>query len=284
MSIEAMAWAWDVPVRGTQKLVLLAIADWANADGVAWPHVKKIARRAGVGERAVQDAIADLELHGHIARSPQYRDDGGQRGNLYTLGLDDPPAASRTGGVHDGSGQEPKEEPPAEKKPAKAGKEVEPEVLEVWAHYVRVMKAERQELNTVRVRVIRNALKVRSVAECKRAIDGLRVSPHHNGENDQRQKYLDIRYALKGNSARGESDDERIDKMGELAPSHGLAPSLPRKVAIRLDNFQRYIASGRTREERRSLESKAELEEMGYTVTAIEEAPWVILEKIENVA
>jgi hypothetical protein len=108
MSIEAMAWAWDVPVRGTQKLVLLAIADWANADGVAWPHVKKIARRAGVGERAVQDAIADLELHGHIARSPQYRDDGGQRGNLYTLGLDDPPAASRRGGCMTVQGKNPK--------------------------------------------------------------------------------------------------------------------------------------------------------------------------------
>jgi hypothetical protein len=279
MSIEAMAWAWDVPVRGTQKLVLLAIADWANADSEAWPHIATIARRAGVGERAVQDAIGELELHGHLARSPQYRKDGGQRGNLYTLALGDPRCGAPQGGVHDGSGQEPIGEPPGGKQQKKPGKEVEPEVLEAWAHYVAVMKAERQDLNAVRIRIIRAALKVRSVAECMRAIDGLRVSPHHNGQNDQRQKYLDIRYALKGNSARGESDDERIDKMGELAPAHGLSPNLPRKVAIRLDNYQRYIASGRTREERRSLESKAELEEMGYTVTPVEEAPWVILSK-----
>jgi hypothetical protein len=276
MSIEAMAWAWDAPVKGTKKLVLLALADWANADFEAWPKVETIARRVGVHESTVREAIADLEAFGLIARSPQYRDDGGQRGNLFTV---NPPTDSGRGGLPVAVGQEPPGEPPERKKPASAGKEIEPEVLEVWEHYVRVMKAERQELNAVRLRVIRNALKVRSVAECKRAIDGLRVSPHHNGENDQRQKYLDIRYALKGNSARGESDDERIDKMGELAPSHGLAPSLPRKVAIRLDNYQRYIASGRTREERRSLESKAELEEMGYTVTPIEEAPWVILSK-----
>jgi hypothetical protein len=109
---------------------------------------------------------------------------------------------------------------------------------------------------------------VRSVAECKRAIDGLRVSPHHNGENDAAgEVHSTSGTPSKATAQRGESDDERIDKMGELAPAHGLAPSLPRKVAIRLDNFQRYISSGRTREKRRSLESKAELEEMGYTVT-----------------
>jgi hypothetical protein len=154
-----------------------------------------------------------------------------------------------------------------------------PEIEEVWAHYVRVFSAERQTLNKARIRVIRNALKVRSVAECKLAIDGLRVSPHHNGENPDGTKYLDIRYALKGNQTRGESDEERIDRMGEKAPAHSLSPNLPRKVAIRLDNVQRWVASGRSRETRRSKESKAELEEMGYTVTELEEAPWVNLSR-----
>lgn len=156
-----------------------------------------------------------------------------------------------------------------------------PEITEVWAHYVQVFNAERQELNKARIRVIKNALKVRSVAECKRAIDGLAVSPHHNGENAQNTKYLDIRYALKGNTQRGESDEERIDRMGELAPAHGLPANLPRKVAIRLDNYRRYLASGRTREERRSLESKAELEEMSYVVIDLDGPPWVRLERPE---
>jgi hypothetical protein len=274
MSIEAMAWAWDAPVKGTKKLVLLALADWANADREAWPKVETIARRVGVHESTVREAIADLEALGLIERSPQYRDDGGQRGNLFTV---NPPTDSGRGGLPLAVGQEPPGEPPEEsgKKP---GKEIEPEVLEVWEHYVRVMAATRQELNAVRLRVIRNALKVRSVAECKRAIDGLRVSPWHNGENDNGTKYLDIRYALKG-LKNGESDDERIDSMGERAPAHGLAPNLPRNVAIRLDNYQRYLASGKTREKRRSLESRAELEEMGYTVTELDGPPWVNLSK-----
>jgi hypothetical protein len=167
--------------------------------------------------------------------------------------------------------------PPPEKE--KTATPLPPEIEEVWAHYVRVFDADRQTLNKARIRVIRDALKVRSLAECKRAIDGLRVSPHHNGENSQGTKYLDIRYALKGNSTRGESNEERIDRMGELAPAGGLSPNLPRKVAIRLDNYQRFIASGRTREGRRSLESKAELEEMGYVVTDLDEPPWVKLER-----
>jgi hypothetical protein len=136
--------------------------------------------------------------------------------------------------------------PPPEKE--KTATPLPPEIEEVWAHYVAVLKAERQDLNAVRIRIIRAALKVRSVAECMRAIDGLRVSPHHNGQNDQRQKYLDIRYALKGNSARGESTTSASTRWVNSLRPHGLSPNLPRKVAIRLDNYQRYIASGRTRE------------------------------------
>lgn len=170
----------------------------------------------------------------------------------------------------------------AEKNEGKEQQHVEPDpVQEVWGHYVTVFKAERQTLDSTRRTLIKNALKVRSVAECKRAIDGLHASPFHNGENDRQTKYLDIRFALKGNSQRGESNQERIDKMGELAPAHGLAPGLERKVAIRLDNYRRFLASGKTREARRSLESKAELEEMGFAVIDMEGPPWVRLEKAE---
>jgi hypothetical protein len=86
----------------------------------------------------------------------------------------------------------------------------------VWAHYVNLFGTH-YKLNDMRKRMIDNALKVRSEERCIQAVSGLRLSPFHNGENDQRKKYLDIRYALKGNSARGESNDERIDKMAALA-------------------------------------------------------------------
>lgn len=90
------------------------------------------------------------------------------------------------------------------------------EVQLVWEHYQRtVAGAKRYKLEEKRRQIIRNALKVRTLSECLAAIDGLAASPHHNGQNDRRTKYLGIQYALKGFGAEG--TDERIDKMGAKA-------------------------------------------------------------------
>lgn len=86
----------------------------------------------------------------------------------------------------------------------------------VWAHYQRVIPGgERFKLDPKRSRIIRNALAVRPLAAVLAAIDGLAASPHHNGKNDRRKKYLGIQYALCGIG--NESNDERIDKMGAKA-------------------------------------------------------------------
>lgn len=86
----------------------------------------------------------------------------------------------------------------------------------LWATYQRVIPGgERFTLDDKRKRIIRNALAVRSVEQCCAAIEGLASSPHHNGKNDRRKKYLGIQYALAGKD--NESTDERIDKMAEKA-------------------------------------------------------------------
>lgn len=91
-------------------------------------------------------------------------------------------------------------------------------VERVWAHYQSKVKgASRRKLDSTRRSMIRNALKVRDVEVVLRAIDGLAASPYHNGANEQRTEYLDIRYALKGNSNRGESNEARIDTMADKA-------------------------------------------------------------------
>lgn len=147
---------------------------------------------------------------------------------------------------------------------------IAPEIDEIWAHYVKVFDATRQTLNVQRKRVIRNALNVRSAEECKRAIDGLKVSPFHNGENQDGKKYLDIRYALKGNSTKGESDEERIDKMMDTADAHGggitggkLPPDHPR-VKRWVENV-RYAWSNNA-EKARGREALIKLRELGYDV------------------
>lgn len=92
------------------------------------------------------------------------------------------------------------------------------QIAEIWAHYQQVIPgANRQDRESKRTTVIRNALKVRSLAECLAAIDGLSRSSHHNGQNSSGKKYLGIQYALKGIDSEG--NDERIDKMAAIAAS-----------------------------------------------------------------
>lgn len=62
MSIGVMSWVWkDSKATGTDKFVLLAIADNAWDDGSnAWPSVATISRKTGLSTRTVQRCIQNL--------------------------------------------------------------------------------------------------------------------------------------------------------------------------------------------------------------------------------
>lgn len=82
----------------------------------------------------------------------------------------------------------------------------------VWAHYQATMpNGERCQLNAARKLLIDNALRVRSVEECKLAITGLSRSSYHvdNG-------YLDLKYALLG-GGRSPSIEATIDRLVSVA-------------------------------------------------------------------
>jgi hypothetical protein len=91
MSIEVMSWVLNnSQVRGTEKLILIGLANHADADGHnAYPSVARLARYANVSERAVQQSLRNLEEGGHIYRhfneggSAQQRAD--RRPNKYTV-------------------------------------------------------------------------------------------------------------------------------------------------------------------------------------------------------
>jgi hypothetical protein len=113
------------------------------------------------------------------------------------------------------------------------GKEVRepsPAVAEVWALYSQLVSSKRTFGPKQRADIER-ALKVRDLASVKWAVVGLSRSPHHNGHNDSGTKYLDIRYALRGNGARGESNEERVDRMAEIGRAGGAQLPSPQAVA-----------------------------------------------------
>lgn len=68
MSIKLMSDAWSTPLPAMQKLVLLAIADCANDEGLAWPSVATIAKKSGCNERTVQRNLRALEEAGLLIR------------------------------------------------------------------------------------------------------------------------------------------------------------------------------------------------------------------------
>lgn len=85
MSNEALAWAFRVPVLGVNKAVLVALADHAGDETLScWPSVARLVLFSGWKERAVRNAIRDLEMAGLI-RTEQSR---GRATNRYILNVD----------------------------------------------------------------------------------------------------------------------------------------------------------------------------------------------------
>ena len=68
MSVKIMSKVWEESRQtGTALLMLLAIADHANDDGVCWPSVARLAQRARVQERQAKNLIAQLEAAGELS-------------------------------------------------------------------------------------------------------------------------------------------------------------------------------------------------------------------------
>lgn len=67
MSIAVMTQVWDTSKeKGTALLLLLALADFANAEGIAWPSIETLAQRARISERQTQYIIHSLEADGEL--------------------------------------------------------------------------------------------------------------------------------------------------------------------------------------------------------------------------
>jgi hypothetical protein len=79
MSVRVMSAVWELDLPPSEKLVLLALADCANDEGICWPSATTLARKSGQGERTVRRCIQSLISKRHLAQdqrsgtSPVYR-------------------------------------------------------------------------------------------------------------------------------------------------------------------------------------------------------------------
>jgi len=71
MSIRTMTRVWKNSTQsGGKLLLLLAIADFANDDGMAFPGIDTLAKKTRQSRRTVQRQLSDLEDKGEIALEP----------------------------------------------------------------------------------------------------------------------------------------------------------------------------------------------------------------------
>ncbi len=85
LSVKASSWAWQVQCPAATKTVLLALADHADDEGIAWPGRKGLAEKVGITDRNITRHLSQLERAGTIVSIPRYRADGSRTTNLYRL-------------------------------------------------------------------------------------------------------------------------------------------------------------------------------------------------------
>ena len=86
MSIKLMSKAWELDLSQGEKLVLLALCDHANDDGVCYPSQAFLASKCSMSHRSVINQIKQLERYG-ILTSERRHKTGSRQSNAYTINL-----------------------------------------------------------------------------------------------------------------------------------------------------------------------------------------------------
>lgn len=85
MSWKLLPSVWKIRgVSHTSKLVLLALADFANDNGECWPSHARLAEMCGLSRKAVVDQMNKLEKRGYIAATKRNGTGSRYRLNLIT--------------------------------------------------------------------------------------------------------------------------------------------------------------------------------------------------------
>tara|TARA_R110000787_G_scaffold6571_2_gene22865 strand:+ start:1347 stop:2279 length:933 start_codon:yes stop_codon:yes gene_type:complete len=87
MSVEHSAYVWKLDIEPISKLVLLALADHANNEGVCWPGIQYITDKTCLSRRSILRHLKKLEDKSVISIEKQYIKNGQRLRNVYILSL-----------------------------------------------------------------------------------------------------------------------------------------------------------------------------------------------------
>jgi len=85
MSIRLMAEAWELPLKGNEKSVLLCLADFANDDGFCFPSWNSILSKCNISKGTLSYVLKSLENQNLIMRFSRKRDNGSNSSNGYQV-------------------------------------------------------------------------------------------------------------------------------------------------------------------------------------------------------
>lgn len=88
MSVGAMQAVFEAEtLSSTEKLVLLALADYAGTDGVCFPSYKAVETKTALSRRTIISTVGGLEKRGILKRRARQRQDGSHASNEITINL-----------------------------------------------------------------------------------------------------------------------------------------------------------------------------------------------------
>jgi hypothetical protein len=188
MSIAIMSLVWRMELDHAEKMVLLALADAANDDGVTWLPMSGRSGKMGLRQktslsvRKIQYCLRALESAGHLRR-----DEKPGKGVIYTVQPCTACTPARDAPVHKSTGT------PAQRAPKPSvtviGTKVPPlaeRVVTAWNEGPARKGATRAlKLDGARRKMLKARIDEHGEAAIFAAIAGIASSPHHCGSNDR---------------------------------------------------------------------------------------------------
>lgn len=85
MSLKQTQWVWQLTLKPGPKLVLLALADYANDQGECYPSLKQLQKKCGFARSTLLVHLRWLRNKKFISVKNQHDKNGYRRRNLYQI-------------------------------------------------------------------------------------------------------------------------------------------------------------------------------------------------------
>ncbi len=223
-----MGEVWDRQLPATRKIVLLALADHADQNGICWPGQERLAEVTGLGIRTVRETLKDLESSGLIETNPKHGPTGQRLGTIYKVLARQELPVGQLEGPAKSAGQQARQPAKASSRPAAAAakptnkkpttKSSSSDVEKIFAYWAEKMGKPRAKLNSKRRRKVEARLaEGYSREDLLAAIDGCAKSPWHMGTNPDSRQWNDLELICR--------DGSKVESFMEIAAGKAKAES-----------------------------------------------------------